>query len=454
MYEEIEKIIKELNEINSVKANKYRKEFLLIQAKRRYPIGTVIDNSNIVPSTKKFIIDTEEFFLVDPNTIRHKSLTEGHWTVYKNGKWAEIVSKSEKEVNTKFEVGEWYRCSCNGNYYRFVEIKDNRFFVNDAQINPTNNKQQDSVKPGYQEKFKEKSLLEYFTDYNPVPLSEIQKYLPKSKSLAGRYAKCLKTNYLWTKDNYYQIKEGTKWKPNGVLIKDNDSSCWLVDSFKDFELMPEGFTPENIVPEYVECVKAYGYAKIGEIFDTKDDNIASKLFSLSWKSVLIEFKHLDHNFKPSSKKAYEAQQGIKVIEEKIEVLVQTNMNQGEACNTCKYNNRCFDAPHKDVEECCHANNGQHYPKEIVEEKWIPKVGDWVYAPTDSFKQALDYSPLNVLNEIKKRGWQEVKVPNTTLEEENILPSLKIKKKKLLLSSVPEVISVTSKLITNNKKVKL
>jgi hypothetical protein len=82
---------------------------------------------------------------------------------------------------------------------------------------------------------------------------------------------------------------------------------------------------------------------------------------------------------------------------------------------------------------------------------------FVYAPTDSFKQALDYSPLNVLNEIKKRGWQEID-PLTEKDcfkiEENILPTLKIKKKKLLLSSVPEVISINSKLITNNKKVKL
>jgi hypothetical protein len=57
---------------------------------------------------------------------------------------------------------------------------------------------------------------------------------------------------------------------------------------------------------------------------------------------------------------YDRQQG-----KTVEKLVQTNMNQEEACFSCKYIDNCNEAPHIGI---CPASDGQHYPKVIEETK--------------------------------------------------------------------------------------
>lgn len=70
-----------------------------------------------------------------------------------------------------------------------------------------------------------------------------------------------------------------------------------------------------------------------------------------------------------------------------EVLVQTGLNQSEACDSCKYHNDCSKGPHnKTGNERCPAINGQHYPKQ---ENQIPEYleGKWAEIVSPSEKKA-------------------------------------------------------------------
>ena len=50
------------------------------------------------------------------------------------------------------------------------------------------------------------------------------------------------------------------------------------------------------MPRYVKCIIMYGSAKIGEIYDTSDNELARRLFSLTWIQVLIDNKRLNERF--------------------------------------------------------------------------------------------------------------------------------------------------------------
>ena len=107
--------------------------------------------------------------------------------------------------------------------------------------------------------------------------------------------------YTLIKDEYtYDIYGMNIWAHYGVgCLYENGEWAILVS-------LPETKEEESI-PEYVECVKKYGGAKIGTIYKTSDKKEASKLFGLTWEKVLIKYKNLGDNFIPSTKEAYEAQ---------------------------------------------------------------------------------------------------------------------------------------------------
>jgi hypothetical protein len=255
--------------------------------------------------------------------------------------------------------------------------------------------------------------------------------LPKSKSLAGRYAKCLKTNSFWTKDNYYQIKGGTEWKPNGVLIKDNTASCWLAESFKDFELMPEGFTPENVVPEYVEYIGTEYKGQIAKVIEWNHDTWCK--VKLADGTRLVPFKHL---VKPSTKETYEAQQGVKGVDEFVLpekwCIKCTKENEDyltrwrefdTSISIGRYMHNVY--PNCDKRGVSHSFIKEGYTeitfeqfkkyvlKEKVEEKWIPKVGDWVF---ETWKSSPFFGiPFQITKIEEKRIWYSRKEVNKDCE---------------------------------------
>lgn len=88
---------------------------------------------------------------------------------------------------------------------------------------------------------------------------------------------------------------------------------------------------------------------------------------------------------------------------KQEVLVQTNLIQEDACNSCKYITNCSKGPHNiDGKTKCSAYGGQHYPKEI-----------------NTMKENVEEVPEYV--ELYKSGWDD-KLLNTIWKTSNRFPS--------------------------------
>lgn len=68
---------------------------LIQEAKKRFPIGSYVENKNIVPYCNiRFTVTGNTFYKGrDPNTIEinRNSTNDGAFTIYSNGKWAEVV---------------------------------------------------------------------------------------------------------------------------------------------------------------------------------------------------------------------------------------------------------------------------------------------------------------------------------------------------------------------------
>lgn len=131
--------------------------------------------------------------------------------------------------------------------------------------------------------------------------------------LKGRWLKCIKNN-IWKDDikigEYFQIDENDSTVPY-VLYKNQIEPLDLerVDLLGEFELMPEGWTPEtketivSKVPEYVECIKSNNKNfTVGEIYTWPrpiDNDGAKRNPGVLNGSVWT--------FKPSTKKEYDWQ---------------------------------------------------------------------------------------------------------------------------------------------------
>lgn len=101
--------------------------------------------------------------------------------------------------------------------------------------------------------------------------------------------------------------------------------CIAANSFISYEEAMKTF-----IPEYVECIAMYGGCKIGEIYDTKNDNLAKSKCHLSWYQILVTYPNLNTRFKPSTKEAYDVQFVVKEPEfvlPKLWCIKLTNENQ-------------------------------------------------------------------------------------------------------------------------------
>lgn len=161
-------------------------EELLEEAKRRYPKGTRFKPAHVKGTSTIYTIKDETNIKSGlPSYIWNQSVEKKDIepVLYDNGKWAEIVSKpqikEESVIEPKFIVGKWYRCTCNKNLYRFHSIKDGKFFVNDAVINPVSSNYANEPY-GYTERVQTTGLVMYYKpDGLLTDLTEIQQYLPE-----------------------------------------------------------------------------------------------------------------------------------------------------------------------------------------------------------------------------------------------------------------------------------
>ena len=137
-----------------------------------------------------------------------------------------------------------------------------------------------------------------------LSMEEIQEECKKRFPIGCTYISTSKQTKILKDDSYnYCIVGKNIWAHSGGgCLYENGKWAELVS-------LPE----ENIteIPEYVECFKPYGKAIKEKIYKTTDENEASKLFGLSWKKVLIDFKRLEYgSFKISNKEAYEQQKPL------------------------------------------------------------------------------------------------------------------------------------------------
>lgn len=198
-------------------------------------------------------------------------------------------------------------------------------------------------------------------------LKEFINYKPKSmekESLAGRYIRCIKQPNAshFTLNKEYKIINGDIWKRNKCKVTDDISYCILDNSFDCFELLSQGYSPIIELTELPEkwcfCVNKENYQK---------------------------FKHLRSLYSPHG---YITSKNF------------DNLSWGLWCNSVPNNHTeiSFETFEKYV-----LNKEVTYDKikEPVEEEWIPKVGDWVYAEKqdNSDFRKLEFVPVFKIDEV-------------------------------------------------------
>lgn len=335
---------------------------ILEHAKKNYPIGTVFKclNDQQICTVADDYKDPNKNQWLNNQTfiIRKKEGSLFGAYLYKDGKWAEIVSKPEENVENinEFKKGD-YIVTLKGDFRFTACAKENYCFKirrnsTYVSIEKTLNGISDA---NHTLKFDKTDNLydwryatpEEIAEYNrlgkPYDVTTLQKK-EKPKSLVGRYLKALVDN-----PNAGTVKKGEYGKIISDYKADFPSQknyccakaiLMLSDSNTiydgRYELMPEGFEPnkeefKEEIPEYVECLINYNnqFTK-GKIYKT------NKKLDEYGNIYIIKDDMGDRNglkpsnFKPSTKEAYDRQQKALGIW-----------------------------------------NGE------IKEKWIPKVGDWI-----------------------------------------------------------------------------
>lgn len=226
----------------------------------------------------------------------------------------------EDSNKPEFIVGKWYKTEA-GSYVKYKETVDGLFKSSEDIMY---SKSILCIKPGsfgdITNTFKEISLEEiqqYLPDGHPDLISktpDIQALLEEAKR---RYSVGTKIKRI-TEDKEVIINGVPKIYDNGINVTvKNSNDAWLYHNGKWAEIVSEVASKQEY-PLYVECIKRYGFAKIGTIYNTTDAIEAHELFAMNWKSVLIQYKHLNRLFKPSTKEAYDAQNVSKICDEIME----------------------------------------------------------------------------------------------------------------------------------------
>ena len=139
------------------------KDALLEEAKRRYPVGTTF----ISVLSKCDCTVREGFISNDANYVYND-----HHAVYSfnKGVWAEIMSSPKEE----FVVGKWYKYKPD--YYIKVTFVQKEEKYTEIHYDSTIKKGSYNCENDY---MANNNLEKYMLKYGPVPIEEIQQYLPK-----------------------------------------------------------------------------------------------------------------------------------------------------------------------------------------------------------------------------------------------------------------------------------
>ena len=182
-----------------------------------------------------------------------------------------------KEYKPTYEKGKWYK---TGKYYaKCVKHTNNEMTCSEMimsgnfrNVNKTHYTFKSDIPSGYK--------WELVTD-----LKEIESYLPKDhpdiqqkpEKFVGRYFKALVENARCSnviKNNYYLIEQEDDLYFRFYTEFSEDSLFCLDKSLSGiYELMPIGWTPNDVIPEYVECLE-----------EDATYNIKNRIYKvISWK---------------------------------------------------------------------------------------------------------------------------------------------------------------------------
>lgn len=103
---------------------------LIAEARRRYPVGTIVCNKNLdyfctfeITGTMFSEKTKQKHVVVNQCSVKE----DGSFTVYKDGKWADVL-KSPEEVKPKLVVGRWYKTIGDqfkaNKYIKFAGLND------------------------------------------------------------------------------------------------------------------------------------------------------------------------------------------------------------------------------------------------------------------------------------------------------------------------------------------
>jgi hypothetical protein len=328
-----------------------------------------------------------------------------------------------KEDKPKFEVGKWYNYD-NYNYIKFERLE---------RCSGYNKLHGETIFSGV---YKNKDYIANTSMENQLikltDLSEIQQYLPINhpdliktdimKFKVNDYIVILhksKTRY-FLKNNIYLQKENNEW-----LCTDKDSTggyCtssyvkfinkhdWRYATKKEIEEYdrlgkPYDVTTLNIktdiIPEYVECIKSDANIEIGTIYKIEKESlwgINEKVYYLLNNTS----PYYTNYFKPSTKEAYDAMNKPKSLVGRYLKYIGTSISEpkyGDLFKVIKDEAGTNLYRLRDNVPECHwegsenlNKNGKNWElmpegfipetkeklEQMVEQEWIPKVGDWVY----------------------------------------------------------------------------
>lgn len=465
---------------------KLKEDELLEEARIRYPVGTKFKSAYDLKTEK--IVETTDFYWWGGTDIVADS--KSGYSVYRKGKWAEIVEESKVEKwgvgtyvvalkdteyysfkkgyideitkkyantillkqykslnlknpedefkwfatkeeaeefsktlidsNPQFEVGRWYKINDTNKAYR----KCSKIPVKDAL--PYSEQIELGIWRKHSSTCNGLSRVELLTD-----LSEIQDFLPDnhpnkiSKTMKnnikyeGRYLKALIDNpqaiNISKKGDLFLIEKDNK--DDTLKIKRiKDSTTWSVSRYSisvDWELMPEGFKPESELKttslEWKKgaYVKYKGTKSIGDEWEKYFGKYGVRAGDVG---IIITYEHSDFIFVQDkirdNSDGYLTQSDLELItKEEYERILNSKKSTKEPeipeyvevknpdiwKTSIKENNgnTIFHIDFKGSKSCMREEWGrQKYnlrpsTKEAYEaqfksnEKWIPKVGDWV-----------------------------------------------------------------------------
>lgn len=217
-------VLKEPIEKDWTKASK---DELLIEAQRRYPIGTIYKSVSLSSFDKECEIKKEiKYYLLSTNNIQLTDSNGG--SIFCYGKWAEIISLPETKVETfeekpQFEVSKWYYNS-DKTFAKVSKITDNGFDYDEWILDGIYD-----YRPGWwgiHSNMKEATLEEiqqYLPDGHPDKFDS--KILKIDDLIEGEY-------YQYIYSDYYLIGKCLKSKSSlASAINPKNYNFWINGSF-------------------------------------------------------------------------------------------------------------------------------------------------------------------------------------------------------------------------------